>query len=207
MTYLRSSRALRVVSALVFVVLTGSSVIAGTCSSCSVDTQEASQPALCPMSQSSADNDSQSPMAQGGSCCCSGIATKPEVTPTNNPSSSCCSQGNSDGVETASPNILSQQIEQFLLIPESFATNSSENSTCNHFGSCQRQFQAETHTTSPPPTRSVEQERLDKISIQIDFPNAPISLERLTRRFNSADFVLSGVPPSQSGIGSLLLIC
>jgi hypothetical protein len=228
LTYFRSSATMRVLSAMVFIVLTGSSVVAGNCSSCAMKSQDSGQSAACPMPRA-ADNQIEGQI-QGNqiqdqnfsdvlsSCCCSSpkAISRTVQTTKQSPASSCAvADYNTEAdlcveLPTNKTNDFSQESGTSAVVsaPANQTTpGATENSTCGNSSSCQNQLQDATHATSPPPPRSIEQERQDKLTIQIPSNSFPLLLERLTSRLTDGAIVLSGVPPSLSGIGSHLLIC
>ncbi len=213
-TYLRTSALLRALSALMFVVLTGSSAAAGVCSSCSiVQSTSTSQSATCPMSSA---NDATS--AKHVTCCCAHGDNNKIAKQAPMP---CCSKAAGDvafsksaqadhnaihpSADAGIPAVQSQvkQTDYRQAAASTFAWATS----CKSFGHCPKQMRTGSHTSSPPPPRNFEQERQDNLTTLIQQPHILHILACFTAPESEASSVLSGEPPILSGIGSQLLLC
>ena len=232
-TYLRTSGLLRALSALVFVVLTGSSAAAGVCSSCPVVlSNSASQSvATCPMSPASDATSAKQP-----TCCCSHAENSPaslggktligkDKTVKQAPMS-CCSKGAGDVASFKTAHFKSVQTDQNAMhataesgtpavqplieqtdFGQAPVSTVAKATTCKNSGHCPGQMRTNSHTSSSPPPRSFERERQENLTTLIQQPHTLHIVERFTAPISEVSSVLSGEPPILSGIGSQLLLC
>ncbi len=198
-TYLRSSTLLRALSALTLVVLTGSSVAADVCSNCSIQATEIVPNDVCPMSQAG-----EEVVVTRSFCCCS----QSEKKPSEAPKSSCCSESGTEKTTSASQlsKKSAKQVVGAIAVLQDFSlprATSGKQATCNHQGPCSYQLQSDSHPTSPPPPRSIEQQQ-DNLTLTLQTRLALTFIVRLPNRSIS---ILPCEPPTLSGIGSQLLLC
>jgi len=89
-------------------------------------------------------------------------------------------------------------------------TNVSDDSTpatCMHSGVCPNQIQADSQSSAPPPPRSLEQERVENLTIFFQTLNVLPIIESFLMPANGVTSVFSSEPSNLSGIGSQLLLC
>lgn len=211
-TYLRTSAFLRVFSAFVFIALTGASVSASVCSYCAiVQTNSANQTESCPLAQDG--------VAQGqrrAACCCSHARAKTNSVSRNNKSSSktlrateaiqqksmsCCADAKKSTESASTASNLRTTSAQ------TGAVDFTKPLSCQLSGSCPRQMRTDTHKSSSPPPRNLEQEHQNNLNISIQTAHISQFIERSIAPNHHFLSALSGGPPNLSGIGSQLLLC